>query len=127
MLNKAILQGRLTHYPELKHTTTGKAVTNFSIAVEGRKNADGERQVDFFRIQAWNAMAEFVCKYFDKGQPIIVEGRLATTTYTDDNDVRRKDVYVVADSVYFCGAKSYETQEKDIEAIFENDETDSIG
>lgn len=126
MLNKVILQGRLTAYPELKHTKSGKAVTDFSVAVEDNRKSGDERTVNFFKIQAWGASAEFICKYFEKGQQIIVDGRLTTSSYTDKNDIKRKDVYIVADSVNFCGAKSAEVQEKDIETAFENDITEDI-
>lgn len=122
MLNKVILQGRLTDNPELKHTKNEKAVTSFSIAVEDNRKTGDERIVNFFRIEAWGASAEFICKYFEKGQQIIVDGRLTTKSYTDKNDIKRKDVYIVADTVNFCGAKSTAAQEKDFEEALENDE-----
>ncbi len=126
MLNKVILQGRLTDHPELKFTKNEKAFTDFSIAVEDNRKSGDERIVNFFRIQAWGASAEFICKYFEKGQQIIVDGRLTTRSYTDKNDIKRKDVYVVVDSVNFCGAKSTEAQEKDIKEAFENCEPDDL-
>lgn len=118
MYNRVGLQGRLTEIPELRHTPNGTAVTEFSIAVEGNRTANGERKTNFFKIKAWNGTAELICKYFVKGQQIIIDGRLDSKTYTDKNDVRRKDVYVVAESISFCGAKSSEAQEKDIETNF---------
>ena len=121
MLNRVILQGRMAEAPELKHSQTGKAVSDFSIAVEDSRITNGERKTFFFKIKAWASAAEFVCKYFEKGQPIIVEGRLETNTYTDKNDVKRKDVFIVADSIHFCGAKSNEAQEKDIENSYDDD------
>ena len=65
MLNCVNIQGRLTDHPELIHTPGGNAVIDFTIAVEGSRNGDGTRRVDFIKIVAWNAMAEFICKYFD--------------------------------------------------------------
>lgn len=121
MLNKVLLQGRLTDHPELKHTKNEKAVTDFSIAVEDNRKLGDERIVNFFRIQAWGASAKFICKYFEKGQQIIVEGRLTTRSYTDKKDIKRKDVYIVVDSVNFCGSKSNEAQEKDFEEAFKSD------
>lgn len=121
MLNKVILQGRLTEVPELKHTPSGKAVTSFSIAVEDNVAVNGERKTNFFKIEAWGAAAEFVCKYFEKGQQIIVDGRLTTNTYTDKNNVKRKDTYIVATGVNFCGAKSNEAIQNDIENIADDD------
>ena len=120
MYNRVGLQGRLTEIPELRHTPNGTAVTEFSIAVEGNRTANGERKTNFFKIKAWNGTAELICKYFVKGQQIIIDGRLDSKTYTDKNDVRRKDVYVVADGINFCGAKSREAHEKDMEAVFDD-------
>ena len=93
MLNRVMLQGRLAEVPELKHTANGTAVVRFSIAVEDSIETNGERKTYFFTIQAWQGTAEIICKYFDKGQQIIVEGRLVSKTYTDKNDVKRKEVY----------------------------------
>ena len=93
MLNKAFLQGRLTDNPELKRTPNGKAVTDFSVAVEGGRKTGGERIINFFKIEAWGTKAEFICKYFEKGQQIIVEGRMAASSYTDRNHNKRRDVF----------------------------------
>ena len=125
MLNKVILQGRLTDHPELKHTNSGKAVTSFSIAVEDNRTVNGERKTNFFKCEAWGASAEFICKYFEKGQQIIIDGRLTSNTYTDKNENKRKDVYIVAEGINFCGAKSAEAQQQDIEKIFD-DEPEAI-
>ena len=126
MLNKVILQGRLTAIPELMHTKTDKAVVHFSIAVEDNHSVNDEREVNFFNCEAWNKTAEFICKYFEKGQQIIIDGRLKTSTFTDKDGNNRKNVYVVVEGVNFCGAKSSEAQEKDIENTFADAATDSI-
>ncbi len=125
MLNKTFLQGRLTDDPELKPTANGKAVTDFSIAVEDSRKTSGERITNFFKIKAWGSTAEFICKYFEKGQQIIVNGRLATSSYTDKNDIKRKDVYIVAEGINFCGAKSGEAQGKSFDEAF-NDDIEAI-
>lgn len=126
MLNKVILQGRLTAIPELMHTKTDKAVVHFSIAVEDSRSVNDEREVNFINCEAWNKTAEFICKYFEKGQQIIIDGRLKTSTFTDKDGNNRKNVYVVVEGVNFCGAKSSEAQEKDIENTFADAATDSI-
>ena len=126
MLNKVILQGRLTENPMLKFTKTEKALTTFSVAVEDNRKTGDERNVNFFKIQAWGASAEFICKYFEKGQMILVDGRLTTSSYTDKNDIKRKDVYIVAEGINFCGAKSAQAQEKDIEDIFDENVPEEI-
>ena len=72
MINKVILMGRLTADPELRQTTTGISSCNFTVAVDrGYKSANGEKQTDFIRCQAWKQTAEFVSRYFSKGKMII--------------------------------------------------------
>lgn len=105
MFNKAILIGRLTADPELKQTGTGIHVTGFSIAVDRRFSKDGERKADFINITAWRQQAEFVCKYFHKGDPIGIEGSIQTRNYEDKTGAKRTATEVVADNVFFVGGK----------------------
>lgn len=106
MLNKTILMGRLTHDPELKHTQSGTAVTSFTLAVERNYSRQGEeKQTDFIDCEAWRNTAEFICKYFIKGQMIALSGSITTGTYTDRDGNKRKTVRVRADEVSFCGGK----------------------
>ena len=107
MLNSAILMGRLTVTPELKHTPNGIAFTSFPIAVERSYAKEGqERQTDFIDILAWRNKAEFICKYFQKGQMIALQGIIETSNYTDTNGVKRKKVQVVADQISFADSKN---------------------
>ena len=104
MLNKVILMGRLTRDPELKYTPSNVAVCSFSIAVDRRYARPGEqRQADFINIVAWRNTAEFVSKYFVKGQMINVCGSLQTRTWDDAQGVKRYATEVIADEVNFCG------------------------
>lgn len=104
MLNKVILMGRLTRDPELKYTPSNVAVCSFSIAVDRRYARPGEqRQADFINIVAWRNTAEFVSKYFVKGQLINVCGSLQTRTWDDAQGVKRYATEVIADEVNFCG------------------------
>ena len=106
MLNKAILIGRLTADPELRQTPNGITVTSFSIAVDRRfSRSGGERQTDFLDIVAWRQQAEFVCKYFQKGRLIGVEGSIQVRSYTDRDGNSRTAFEVVADNVYFGDSK----------------------
>lgn len=95
MLNVVALMGRLVADPQLRQTTTGKNVASFRVAVDrGRKDANGQNQADFFDIVAWDKSAEFVCRYFQKGSLIAVEGRLQSRNYQDksgNNQERRRD------------------------------------
>lgn len=106
MLNVAVLMGRLVADPELRHTPNGNAVTTFTIAVDrGYAKAGTERQADFIDIVAWRGTAEFVCKYFRKGQMIAVEGSIQTRSYTDRDGNKRKVFEIQANNVSFTESK----------------------
>jgi single-strand DNA-binding protein len=98
LLNKITCQGRLCAAPELKHTESGKAVTNFTLAVDRDHNRD---ETDFIDVVAWNGTAEFVSKYFRKGSMCIVSGRLQMRRYESKDGTNRTAYEIVADSVYF--------------------------
>ena len=103
MLNTAILMGRLTADPELRHTPSDVAVTSFTLAVDRSYVKSGaDRQVDFIDIVAWRSTAEFVCRYFHKGQLVAVQGSIQTRSYTDKEGNKRKAFEVVADNVHFA-------------------------
>ncbi len=107
MLNRVTLMGRLTTDPELKHTTSNFAVTNFQIAVDRSFTKAGtERQTDFITIVAWRNTAEFICKYFKKGNMIAVDGSIQTRNYTDNQGNKRTAFEVLADNVFFCESKA---------------------
>lgn len=103
--NKAILMGRLCGDPELKQTNSGSSVTSFTIAVDRKYNKGEEKQADFISIVAWRQTAEFICKYFDKGSAILIEGELQTRSWTDHQGNKRYATEVVAHEVTFCEAK----------------------
>ncbi|MDR1012669.1 MAG: single-stranded DNA-binding protein [Lactobacillales bacterium] len=106
MLNVAILMGRLTADPELKHIPNGTAVVNFTIAVDrSYSKSNTERVTDFINVVAWRGTAEFVSKYFCKGQLIAVQGSLQTRSYQDKDGNNRKTFDIVADNVHFADSK----------------------
>lgn len=106
MLNVAVLMGRLVADPELRHTPNDVAVTSFTIAVDrSYVKAGAERQADFIDIVAWRATADFVCKYFRKGQLIAVQGSIQTRSYQDKDGNKRKAFEIVADNVHFAESK----------------------
>lgn len=106
MFNIVVLTGRLVADPELRHTPNDVAVTSFTIAVDRRysRNAE-ERQTDFIDVVAWRSNAEFVCKYFQKGNLIGVQGSLQVRLYQDKEGNKRKAVEVVVDNVQFVESK----------------------
>lgn len=106
-MNNVSLIGRLTTAPELKYTQSGTAYTRFSVAVDRAYTKQGEeRQADFINIVAWQQKAEFICKYFMKGQRIGLTGEIRTGSYTDQSGNKRYTFDVVANNVYFCESKS---------------------
>lgn len=90
--------GRFTEDPELKKTGSGLLVCSFTIAVNRPGNKD---KTDFFDCVAWRSTAEFICKWFEKGSPVIVEGSLQTRTWEDKAGQKRKAVEIVVDNVFF--------------------------
>ena len=107
-INKVILMGRLTSDPELRQTPNGVSTCQFTVAVtRGYTSQNGERQSDFINVVAWRQTAEFVCRYFNKGRLILVEGELRTRTYDDKRypDVRHYVTEVFADNVSFGETK----------------------
>ena len=113
MLNKIILMGRLGRDPEVRYTQSGKPVASFSLAVDRdfKDKASGERATDWIDVVAWDAKAKFVQQYFHNGQQAVVEGRLQIRDYTGRDGTRRRAAEVVADNIYFAGAKAADPSE----------------
>lgn len=106
MLNVTAIMGRLSRDPELRQTTTGKNVASFTIACSrGRKDANGKDLVDWIPVVAWEHTAEFVCKYFEKGSLIAIDGRLQSRTYKDRDGNNRTAIEIVANNANFAGSK----------------------
>lgn len=107
MLNVVALTGRFTADPELRHTPNGVATCSFSIAVDRSFVRQGEeRKADFINIVTWRSTAEFVCKYFRKGNMVAVNGSLQSRNYEDKNGNKRTAYEVVADNVHFVESKA---------------------
>lgn len=106
MLNVVAIMGRLAADPQLKTTNSGKSVASFRIANDtGYKNADGSSQTNWLDVVAWGKTAEFVCKYFQKGSLIALDGRLQSRSYQDKNGQNRTVVEIVAQNANFAGSK----------------------
>ena len=103
MLNKAILNGRLTKAPEPKQTQNGKSVCGFTIAVD--RSRDREK-TDFIPIVAWGKTAEFVNQWFGKGDLITIVGRIEVRNYDDKNGNKRTATEIIAEEVLFGGSKN---------------------
>ncbi len=105
MLNRAIVMGRLTDNPELRHTASNIPVTTFTLAVDRNFNSGDERVTDFLNIVAWRSNAEFTSKYFTKGQLVCVEGSIQVRSYTDRDGNKRRAWEIVCDRAYFAESR----------------------
>ena len=104
--NKVILIGNMTADPELRQPASGLSVCSFSIAVNRRtgKADQGQQNVDFINIVTWRQQAEFVSRYFKKGNPILVCGQLQNRTWTDNQGQKRYATEIQADEVSFVAS-----------------------
>lgn len=107
MLNVVAIMGRLVADPELRTTQQGTNVCTFRIACERSYTPKGQqRQADFVDIVAWGKTAEFICKFFQKGSMIAIDGSIQTRNYQDKQGNKRTAVEVVANNISFEGAKA---------------------
>lgn len=104
-MNSVNITGRLTDDVELKFTTDSNAVCSFAVAVDRPYAKD---TVDFLQCVAWRQKAEFVAKYFKKGDGIEVTGYISTRSYEDKNGVKHKVTEICADQVNFVKARKSE-------------------
>ena len=103
MINKTIIQGRLTKDVELRHTQSDVPVASFTVAWS-EKRGNSENKV-FLPCVAWRSSAEFASKYFGKGQEIVVEGKLTSRKWQDKDGNNRETVELIVDQLHFCGSK----------------------
>ena len=127
MLNSTILMGRLTAAPELKTTNNNISVCAFTVAVDRAYQAQGqERQTDFINCVAWRNNADFISRYFTKGQMIAIQGSIQTRNYEDKNGNKRTAVEVIVDRASFCGSKNENASNNAQADISSPDEADAI-
>ena len=103
MVNKLIFQGRMVADPELKHTQSDVANSEFTVAWS-EKYKDTETKC-FLRCKAWRSNAEFISKYFRKGQEIVIEGHMITEQWESDGEKKIRTICLV-DKANFCGSKA---------------------
>ena len=124
MLNLVVIMGRLTSQPELKTTQNGVSVSSFTVAVNRQY---GEQQTDFIPCVAWRNTAEFITKYFGKGQSIVIQGSLQQRNYQDKDGNNRTAYEVVVSTADFCGKKENPLkQEQDFENEVDTSEFEEI-
>lgn len=110
-MNKVELIGRLTKEPELNLTTNQTQFCQFTIAVDRRfKDANGQRQADFINCVAWRQTAQFIQKYFHKGQRIGICGSIQTRSYDDNSGQKRFVTEVIAEEAEFVEGTQQQQQ-----------------
>ena len=112
-MNQTVLKGRLTRDVDIRYTQTNNTkIANISIAVQRKfKNQAGEYESDFFNCTAFGNQADFLEKYFRKGQEIILTGRLQTRNWETDTGEKRYATDIIIDSIEFCGSKKENNDE----------------
>ena len=106
-MNKAILIGRLTRDPELRYTSSGRAVCQFSIAINRTyTNQQGQREKDFINCVVWDKQAENLAKYVTKGRLVAVDGRIQTRNYDNNEGKKVYVTEVLANSIQFLESKN---------------------
>ena len=114
-MNKIIIKGRITKELEVKYTqTSNTSVVSFTVAVNRDFVKQGEeRQTDFINCVAYGKTAEFVSKYFSKGQEILLTGRLQNRNWEDDQGQKHYVTEIIVENVEFCGSKKEQAEAKE--------------
>jgi single-strand DNA-binding protein len=126
-LNKVMIIGRLGRDPEMRYTSSGKPVTNFSVASSRSWTAaDGSRrtETEWFNVVSWGGLAEICSKYLSKGQRVYIEGRLQTRRWTDAEGVKKSTVEVVAGEMIMLDKSAGRDGEEIEEHTFEDPSDD---
>ncbi len=103
-VNKVILVGNATRDAELRHTQSGKAVSNIRLATN--RVVNGQEETQFHSVVCWDALAETTATYVKKGDPLYVEGRLQYRSFQDEEGKERGVAEIVADDVQFLSRRS---------------------
>jgi single-strand DNA-binding protein len=121
-MNKAILTGRICSDIELKTTQSGVNVCSFRLAVSRKfKNAEGNYDADFISCVAWRSNADFITKYFKKGDPIEVTGSIQTRNYDKDGQTVYVTEVVVDEASFTLSKKQEGTQDTALPEMPQND------
>lgn len=102
MLNHIVIQGRLCGDPEIRLTEERTKTAGFTVAVDRDRGREAEKKTDFFRVTAWEGLADFAETRLHRGSPVIVSGRMRGRPWTDRSGNRRVFWELAADRLYFC-------------------------
>jgi len=112
-VNKVILVGRLGKDPDLRYTTSGTAVANFTLATSERykdRNGDSQEKTEWHNIVAWRNLAEICGKFLKKGKQVYIEGKIQTRSYDDRDGNKRYITEIVADQMQMLGRANDEAE-----------------
>ena len=104
-MNKLMIIGNLTADPELRTTTSGKNVCSFKVAVNRRQKVEGQPDADFFRVSAWNGLADNCSKYLTKGKKVAVVGSVSVHVFESNSGKAGASLEVMAQDVEFLSPK----------------------
>ncbi|MBP5248650.1 MAG: single-stranded DNA-binding protein [Lachnospiraceae bacterium] len=124
-MNKLTIIGNVTRDPETRTTQTGKTVCSFTVAVNRRRKVDGQPDADFFRVSAWERLADVCAKYLERGKKVCVEGSVSVSTYTGNDGVTRANLEVFAQDVEFLSPRTEQTT-MDTQTGMQKVETDEL-
>lgn len=133
-MNKLMIIGNLTKDPELRTTTSGISVCSFTVAVNRKRSANGEQEVDYFRVTAWRERGEICAKYLTRGKKVCVIGPVTVSVNTSNSNGKTyANLEVTADDVEFLSSRQ-EQQEapaepapaRDPETNYEQVDTDEL-
>src|SRR5699024_3680145 len=109
MINRTVLAGRLVRDPELRYTSNGVAVSNFTLACNRPfKNQDGDQEADFIQIVAWRKQAENIANYMKKGSLVGIDGRIQTRSYEGQDGKMIYVTEVLAENIQFLEPRKSE-------------------
>ena len=107
-MNSLTIIGNATRDPELRTTPSGKNVCSFTLAVNRRKKVEGQPDADFFRVSAWDQLADVCQKYITKGKKVCVIGSVGVHTYTNQKGETVANLEVLAREVEFLSPRQEE-------------------
>lgn len=112
-MNSVIMMGRFVKDPEVRSTTGGMTIATFDIAVD-RNNKESKPQADFFRCVTFGKPAEVIEKYFTKGKPILLNGRLQNDNYKDKDGKMQYRTSIIVERFEFVGSRSEKTEKREL-------------
>lgn len=116
-MNKLTIIGNLTRAPETRVTQTGKKVCTFTVAVNRRRSPSGQQEADYFRVSAWDKLAEHCQKYLAKGKKVAVVGAVKVNTYNANDGSARAQLEVTADEVEFLSPAGEAAKPADLPTV----------